>query len=162
MCTLSDISLKTISFTIVCSAAVVELSLLLYLKSVLVLVHGNKYISREGKRTFWSCYMPLNGNLGNLVYGISFYSVFDTKPWISFDNPLWFLNNQRFMGRKPESCKSSSGGAYLTMTSLSISCAQIERKKKKNPNREEVKQLLLLPVGERLSFKQKLFGSLPK
>lgn len=33
------------------------------------------------------------------------------------------------MGRNPESCKSSSGGAYLTMTSLSISCGQIGRKK---------------------------------
>lgn len=129
MYTLSDISLKTMSFAVVCSAAVVELSLLLYLVSVLVSLHGNKYIAREGKRTFWSCYMPLNGNLGSLVSGISFNLIFDTEPCISFDNLSWFLNIQRFKGRKPESCESCSGGAYLTMTSLSISCAQIGRKK---------------------------------
>lgn len=129
MYTLSDISLKTISFAVVCSAAVVELLLLLYLVSVLVSVLGNKYIAREGKRTFWSCYMSLNGNLGSLVHGISFISVFDTKPCVNFVNSSWFLNIQRFKGRKPESCKSSSGWVYLTMTSFSISCAQIGRKK---------------------------------
>lgn len=93
-----------ISFAVVCSAAVVELLLLLYLVSVFVSVHGNKYIAREGKRTFWSCYMPLTGNLGSLVYGINFNSVFDTRLYISFHSPLWFLNIQRFMGRKPEHC----------------------------------------------------------
>lgn len=86
MYTLSDFSLKTISFAVVCSAAVVEL--LVYLVTVLVSVHGNKYIVREGKRTFLSSYMPLNANLGSLVYGISFKSVFDTKLCINFDNPL--------------------------------------------------------------------------
>lgn len=93
-----------ISFSAVCSPAVVELLLLLYLMSVLASVYGNKDIAREGKRTFWGCYMPLKGNLGSLVYGISLNSVFDTRLCISFHNPLWFLNIQRFKGRKLESC----------------------------------------------------------
>jgi len=66
----------------------------------------------------------------SLASGICFNYVFDTRFCSTLDNAVWVANSQRFIGRKTERCKSFSGGIYLTMTSLRISCAQIGIKKK--------------------------------